>query len=135
MNFSIARDGDRAVVGIPEQLVVGNRLELKQHVLDELGRGARRFLLDFRDTGYVDSAGLGALLAMSKHIRQHAGELRLANLSADLKTLLELTRLDTLFQIDEDGGTAGRPATLRPRPAGPLESKAESELPDTNPPS
>ena len=135
MNFSVVRDGDRAVVGIPEQLVVGNRLDLKQRVLDELGRGTRRFRLDFRVTGYVDSAGLGALVALSKHVRLQAGELRLANLNADLKALLELTRLDALLQIDEDDGTAGRPATLRPRPPGPLEDKAESERPDATPPS
>jgi anti-sigma B factor antagonist len=118
MTFSVVRDGDRVVVSMPGQLVVSNRQELKQQVLDELGRGARTFVLDFRDTAYVDSAGLGTLVAMSKHIRQKVGELRLANLNVDLKHLLRLTRLDRLFRMEDDeGGSAGRPAALEPRPA------------------
>jgi hypothetical protein len=36
---------------------------------------------------------------LSKKIREQGGELRLANLNVDLKTLFELTKLDTLFQI------------------------------------
>ena len=108
MSFSVARDGDRVVIGIPSQLIVGNRQELKQCVLAELERGTRRFVLDFRDTRHVDSAALGALLAISKNIRQQAGELRLANLNKDLETLLELTRLDTVFQVDDDDSGLGR---------------------------
>jgi anti-sigma B factor antagonist len=39
------------------------------------------------------------LVSLSKKIREQGGELRLANLNDDLKTLFELTKLDTLFQI------------------------------------
>ncbi len=39
------------------------------------------------------------LVSLSKKIREQGGELRLANLNEDLKTLFELTKLDTLFQI------------------------------------
>jgi anti-sigma B factor antagonist len=38
-------------------------------------------------------------VSLSKKIREHGGELRLANLNEDLRTLFELTKLDTLFQI------------------------------------
>jgi anti-sigma B factor antagonist len=36
---------------------------------------------------------------LSKKIREQGGELRLAGLNADLQTLFELTKLDTLFSI------------------------------------
>ena len=38
-------------------------------------------------------------MTLSKKIREKGGELRLASLNDDLKTLFELTKLDTLFQI------------------------------------
>ena len=76
-----------------------NRQELKQKVLDELEKGEKKFLIDFSQTGYIDSSGLGVLVSLSKKIREQGGELRLANLNDDLKTLFELTKLDTLFQI------------------------------------
>ena len=53
----------------------------------------------FSNTGYIDSSGLGVLVSLSKKIRESGGELRLASLNDDLKTLFELTKLDTLFQI------------------------------------
>lgn len=93
------REGDVLVVDVDGQLIVGNRQELKQKVLDALEGGDRKFLIDFAKTGYIDSSGLGVLVSLSKKIREQGGELRLANLNEDLKTLFELTKLDTLFQI------------------------------------
>ncbi len=99
MSFAIRKQGDVCVVDVDGQLIVGNRQELKQKVLDEIERGERRFLVDFSQTGYIDSSGLGVLVSLSKKIREAGGELRLASLNDDLKTLFELTKLDTLFQI------------------------------------
>jgi anti-sigma B factor antagonist len=101
MSFAMTREGETLVVDVGGQLIVGNRQELKQRVLDELERGERRFLIDFAQTGYIDSSGLGVLVSLSKKIREQGGELRLANLNEDLKTLFELTKLDTLFQISD----------------------------------
>ena len=97
--FTIQRDGDLLTVQVDGQLVVGNRAEFKQIVFDELEAGARRVLIDFSSTGYIDSSGLGALVSLSKRIREQGGALRLAGLNDDLRTLFELTRLDTLFQV------------------------------------
>ncbi|MDQ6611191.1 MAG: STAS domain-containing protein [Gemmatimonadota bacterium] len=99
MPFSIETAGDIVIVSVVGQLVVGNRQEFKQLVLDEIGRGANRVLVDFSETGYVDSSGLGALVSLNKRLRETGGSLRLAALNEDLRTLFELTRLDTLFKL------------------------------------
>ena len=99
MSLAITKQGEVVVVDVEGQLIVGNRNEFKQKVLDELERGARKVLIDFARTGYIDSSGLGVLVTLSRRIREEGGELRLANLNDDLKTLFELTKLDTLFQI------------------------------------
>jgi len=102
MRFTLKKDKSGVViVGVEGQLIVGNRQELKQKVLDALEEGSRKFVIDFSKTGYIDSSGLGVLVSLSKKIREQGGELRLANLNDDLKTLFELTKLDTLFQIAE----------------------------------
>jgi anti-sigma B factor antagonist len=56
-------------------------------------------VIDFAQTGYIDSSGLGVLVSLSKKIREQGGELRLSSLNEDLRTLFELTKLDTLFRI------------------------------------
>ncbi len=106
MGFAIERDGDLLAVSVDGQLVVGNRQEFKQLVLDEVEEGARRVLIDFSNTGYIDSSGLGALVSLGKRIRERGGELRLAGLNEDLRTLFELTRLDTLFKLYDARDTA-----------------------------
>jgi anti-sigma B factor antagonist len=101
MGFDVTQQGEVTVISVEGQLIVGNRQELKQKVLEELENGARKFLVDFSNTGYIDSSGLGVLVSLSKKIREQGGELRLANLNDDLRTLFELTKLDTLFHISD----------------------------------
>ncbi len=100
MTFSVQRRGRVAVVQIEDKLIVANRQQLKDMVLAELEGGARQFALDFAGATYVDSSGLGVLVSLSKKIRFEGGELRLCGLDADLRSLFELTKLDTLFRID-----------------------------------
>mgnify|MGYP003574887511 CR=1 FL=1 len=99
MGFQVSQREGVTLVEVEGQLIVGNRQELKQKVLEELEKGERKFVVDFERTGYIDSSGLGVLVSLSKKIREKGGELRLANLNEDLRTLFELTKLDTLFQI------------------------------------
>lgn len=106
MGFELEKEGEITILDVEGQLIVGNRQELKQKVLEELESGERKFLIDFERTGYIDSSGLGVLVSLSKKIREHSGELRLANLNEDLRTLFELTKLDTLFQIADSRSEA-----------------------------
>ncbi len=106
MAFQVTKENDVTVVAVEGQLIVGNRQELKQKVLEELEDGARKFVVDFDQTGYIDSSGLGVLVSLSKKIREQGGELRLAGLNEDLRTLFELTKLDTLFKIADSRAEA-----------------------------
>lgn len=108
MSFSIERVGEATVVDVDGELTVSNRGELKERVLGRLEEGDRSFVIDFSRTGYIDSSGLGVLVSLSKRIRERSGRLRLAALNQDLRTLFELTKLDTLFQISDDRAAALR---------------------------
>jgi anti-sigma B factor antagonist len=119
MSFRTTKQGDVVVVAVEGQLVAGNRQQLREAVVSEIDRGARAFVIDFAEAGYVDSAGLGALVSLSKKIRESSGSLRLTNLNEDLRTLFELTRLDTLFALDDKNERADTTGDLRPKPAPP----------------
>jgi len=101
MGFQVSQNGEVTLVEVEGQLIVGNRQELKQRVLEQLEGGDRKFVIDFANTGYIDSSGLGVLVSLSKKIREQGGELRLSSLNEDLRTLFELTKLDTLFRITD----------------------------------
>ncbi len=94
------------VVEVEGQLIVGNRQELKATIQQALDHGERKLLIDFAKTGYIDSSGLGALVSISKKVREEGGDLRLSGLNEDLRSLFELTKLDTLFAISDDAAQA-----------------------------
>jgi anti-sigma B factor antagonist len=94
------------IVEVEGQLIVGNRQELKATIQQALDNGERKLLVDFAKTGYIDSSGLGALVSISKKVREQGGELRLSGLNEDLRSLFELTKLDTLFAIADDTAQA-----------------------------
>ena len=100
MGFSKTTSGNGVtVVKVDGQLIVGNRQELKQLIHEGLEAGERKFVIDCTHTGYIDSSGLGALVTISKKVRESGGDMRLAGLNDDLRSLFELTKLDTLFSI------------------------------------
>ena len=106
MTFSIERLGEVTVVDVDGELTVTNRGELKERVLARISEGDDAFVIDFSKTGYIDSSGLGVLVSLSKRIREENGRLKLAGLNQDLRTLFELTKLDTLFQIADNRAAA-----------------------------
>ena len=99
MSFTVRRVGSTLIVEVDGQLIVGNRHELKEMMLEEISGGVRNFIVDFARTGYIDSSGLGVLVGLSKRVREVDGTLQLTSLSHDLMRLFELTKLDTLFTI------------------------------------
>ncbi|HJP56465.1 MAG TPA: STAS domain-containing protein [Gemmatimonadales bacterium] len=107
MAFTQSRQENGVVVVRSDgQLIVGNRHELKELVQGALAAGDRRFVLDFSHTGYIDSSGLGALVTVARQVRELGGEMRLAGLNDDLRSLFELTKLDTLFAIADSPAQA-----------------------------
>jgi len=87
MGFSQHEASGVTVVRVEGQLIVGNRHQLKELIQAALDQGARRILVDFSETGYIDSSGLGALVSISKRVREVGGELRLSGLNDDLRSL------------------------------------------------
>jgi anti-sigma B factor antagonist len=106
MGFTQTTNNGIVLVRAEGQLIVGNRQELKNLVTERLEAGERRYVIDFSRTGYIDSSGLGALVTISKQVREQGGEMRLAGLNDDLRTLFELTKLDTLFAISNSAEQA-----------------------------
>lgn len=97
MRLTLERTDDALLVVVDGQLVVTNRQEFKQAVIDAMAQGVTLVVVDFAAAPYIDSSGLGALVSLSRRLREAGGDLRLVGLNDDLRSLFELTRLDQLF--------------------------------------
>jgi anti-sigma B factor antagonist len=106
MSFKISDHDGVTLVEVDGELTVANRERFKQVVLERIAAGERRFLMDFGESSYIDSTGLGALVSLSRKIREAGGRLRLTGLNEDLRTLFELTKLDTVFDLADTRAAA-----------------------------
>ena len=86
-------------------------LQFKEDMRALTQKGEGRFVLDLKEVEFIDSSGLGAVVASMKQLR--AGqELELAALQPIVEKVFRLTRMDSIFTIHEDADQAGGPVTI-----------------------
>lgn len=130
MGFSIERAGDVSTVHIIDELITEDRPELRRAILGELADGASVLRVDFADANYIDGAGLGLLVSLSRLAREHTAEMRLANLNDDLRGLFTLTKLEMLFTIERgEEGMADDSLANPPRSGPPREGLEDRPRP------
>lgn len=76
--------------------------QLHDEVKRAVEAGARRVLVDLGAVDYIDSHGLGQMVACQTTLRRHEGQLRFAGLSQKLQRLVEMTSIPRILQFDSD---------------------------------
>ena len=71
-----------------------------------VGNGCSRLVVDLSQTDFIDSSGLGALVASLKLARQAGGDLRLAATTPQVDTVLQLTNLGRVLRPSATVGDA-----------------------------
>lgn len=88
-----------AICRVNGDLDSSNSTELVEVLDREVARGMNRLVLDLTKMAYIDSSGLGALVKVLKKTRLVAGDVKLCGLEPEVRKVLELTRLDKIFDI------------------------------------
>jgi anti-sigma B factor antagonist len=103
LTFEIERDGDTAVVKCHGRLVAGVTEEFYREVKD-LFPQTKVIVVDLADLSYVDSTGLGTLVGLNASARRQKCEFKLLHLGKQLRNVLKLTNLLSVFAQAEDHG-------------------------------
>lgn len=61
--------------------------------------GEKDFILDFHQCDFIDSTGLGVIVAVYKKCVEKNGSIKLTGLNEQVAKLFKLTRLDRVFEI------------------------------------
>ncbi len=92
-------DVDEVIVEVRGELDIATA-PLLADLRDQLmAEGARRPAVDLGETSFVDSTGLGTLLAAHRRMQAHRGRLVLKALRPTTRRLLQATALDTTFTV------------------------------------
>lgn len=100
MEFDVSYpDNGAAVIRTIGRLNMVAAPRLRALVTDTVTReGRSRVVIDLSDTDFIDSSGLGALIAGLKTARTAGGDLRIAAAPSQVMTVLELTNLNRVLR-------------------------------------
>lgn len=102
MRIETTRDDDEAIV-----LALWGRLDLvsagslRAAVATAVEGRGRTVVVDLEHVEFLDSSGLGALIAGLKASRQAGGDLRVAAPGEQARTVFQLTNLDRVLQLHD----------------------------------
>jgi len=100
MDISFADIGSHKVVRVMGDVDLYNVGDLKRSVFELIDEGEMQSLIiDMANVNYIDSSGVGALVAAQKKMKTQGGKFGLLALTDDVLNILKLATLDQFFKI------------------------------------
>jgi anti-sigma B factor antagonist len=97
--MKIETEGETLRVSAVRQLGASNANSFRDSVRDSLDGIQKNIDIDLSETTFLDSCGLGALVALQKAASDRQGTMRLLNPQPSVEQILELTRMDRILEI------------------------------------
>ncbi len=85
------------VLKVDRALDFRNAKNFKTLCLDHVREGKRNFVLDFSETGILDSTGLGSIFALYRQVSRMDGQIMFAAPSRPVEVVVQLTRTNKVF--------------------------------------
>ncbi len=103
------RNGPVTVLDLSGNIRLGEgNIELHNILRLLVEKGERKVLLNLANVTYIDSSGLGELVAGYTTLQKNGGELKLLNLTERVNELMVITKLLTVFDVFENEADAVR---------------------------
>jgi anti-sigma B factor antagonist len=89
-----------AVVALDGRIVLGEESNaLREKVKSLISDGKKKIVLNMDNVTFIDSAGLGTLVAAHHSVKTQGASLRLSNLGSKFQEVLQITKLLTVFDV------------------------------------
>jgi anti-sigma B factor antagonist len=91
-------EGDVAIVSVSGKLMGGPESDaLRNEVKNLIDGGTKKFVVNLKGVPWINSTGLGALMAVYTSIQRSEGVLKLCHVSDRIQSLFMITKLLTIF--------------------------------------
>jgi len=91
-------EGDVAIVHVSGKLMGGPESEnLRDETKRLLDEGAKKIIINLKGVPWINSTGLGALMAVYTSVQKSEGTLKLCHVSDRIQSLFMITKLLTIF--------------------------------------
>ena len=103
MKATVRDIGKVSVVDLSGKITIGEGdVVLREKVSELLDGGRQNIILNLGKVSYMDSAGIGELVACYKRAKEKEGNVKLLNPSGKVYDLLQLTKLEEVFETYKD---------------------------------
>ena len=103
-----------SVVALDGRIVLGEESNaLRERVKALVAEGKKKIVLNMSNVTFIDSSGLGALVAAHSSAKSGGASLRLCNLGSRSNQLLQVTKLYTVFEVSDTEADALRAMAKR----------------------
>lgn len=107
MKLETREDGGVTILTVTGDLVIGDaESTFKKTVILLLEQGRVNLLVDLSGVGFLDSSGLGALVRALTQSQKEGGQAKLLGAGPQIRKLLQMTKLDSVFELHDDMETA-----------------------------
>ena len=106
LSIEIRRQDDSVVLELSGRLSIFEQ-NLRQVVRNLMERGDRHFIIGLAGVSYLDNAGLGQLCMIYTMLQDRRGDMKLLKPTARIRKLLNITKLDTVFELLEEDNEPG----------------------------
>jgi anti-sigma B factor antagonist len=106
LRVKTVQENDVVVVALRGHLILEHGSMLHEEVKKVLDEGARKLLVDLSGVDFMDSHGLGQLMASQTTVKNREGALRFIGLNQKLQRVVSMTRMDGVLHLDPDLSTA-----------------------------
>jgi len=90
--------GDVTILDLSGEVRIGDSsVALRESVRNLADQGKKKLLLNLAGVKYMDSSGIGELIANYTTVKRQGGQLKLLNLTDRIQNLLVITKLLTVF--------------------------------------
>lgn len=103
--FNVEEKGGKSVVYIKGEVNGDSGAELKKKIL-ELFKEKDMAVLSFKNVIYMNSSGLREIIDLLKRSKKDKKELRLCEMSGDIRDMFSFTGLDKVFKIFDTESSA-----------------------------
>lgn len=91
---------DKVLVTLYDELTVTDAADLREKLYEKIEEGYKQFVIDMDRLSFIDSAGLGILVAAHKRTKERGGQMKIRHAKGAVLEVFEMTRLTSVFDFE-----------------------------------
>ncbi len=96
---TLSSDGTELTISIQGRFDFSS-LQLFRNAYEKVTQKPLAYVIDLKESEYLDSSALGMLLALRDHAGGDTANIRITQCNSDVKKILVITKLDELFKVE-----------------------------------